>query len=447
MILIAYTKIKPIKSEKHLQQALDYILNPAKTYGKSYTYSFNCTMKNAVDQFRIQRVEAMKKGNNVAHHICQSFSPEDNINPEKAINMGIELMKRMYPGYQYVLATHVDRGHIHNHFLINAVSFDTHKKIVSNINSLKKMRKISDDICIENGLSIISPELKSHRDVLKLYIDEAVENANCFDDFLKQMRQFGYTIKMGKHIAFKGKNDSRFIRSESIGTAYTEFSIKKRLLNEYDSINRKRQIYDDKAVKMSQRKKLRKLIDFALKSASDYTDFLKIIQENEYAIKHGKHLAMKHISAKKFIRVESLGEDYSEDMLKLYFDNYAAFIKQKDVINDNKISRFILLKEHISNRYVSIANTNTIIKILNYLEKNDIRDFNQLLDRIEQLEAAASSKREKSNVLKELEKLNNIIFNIMQLDRNTIDMVGGTDYSKQKIIIKNQKDLDNYRQR
>ena len=104
---MAYMKIVPIKTNTHLQQVFDYIENPDKTEESVYVSSYLCDSRTALEDFReIQRL-AMKKGNNLAHHLIQSFSTEDNITPEKALEIGEEFMRRLFPDYQYVIAVHI----------------------------------------------------------------------------------------------------------------------------------------------------------------------------------------------------------------------------------------------------------------------------------------------------------------------------------------------------
>ncbi len=104
---MAYMKIVPIKTNTHLQQVFDYIENPDKTEESVYVSSYLCDYKTAVEDFREIYLLAMKKGNNLAHHLIQSFSTEDNITPEKALEIGEEFMRRLFPDYQYVIAVHI----------------------------------------------------------------------------------------------------------------------------------------------------------------------------------------------------------------------------------------------------------------------------------------------------------------------------------------------------
>ena len=127
---MAYVRIKPIKTGTYLQASIDYIENPDKTEEMLYIASYMCDTRSAAKDFaEIYRCCAMHKGNNLAHHIIQSYSPEDNVTPEMALAIAQELMRRMYPNYQYVVAIHTDREHLHAHIIVNAVDFENYRKL------------------------------------------------------------------------------------------------------------------------------------------------------------------------------------------------------------------------------------------------------------------------------------------------------------------------------
>jgi hypothetical protein len=295
------------------------------------------------------------------------------------MEIGMELMKRMYPQYQYVIATHIDREHIHNHIIVNAVNYETFRKLHSNKESLDEMRNISDRICKEQGLSVMSTNWKTHRERLRKAVDDAVKTANGFDEFLANMQAKGYEIKQGKYLAFKGIDDNSFMRMKSLGTAYSEQAVRTRIGNTENISNTKIHIYDDKAVKMSYRKRLRMNVDKALKSVDNFDDFLALMRSWNYEIKQGKHLAFRYATGKKFIRCDSLGDDYSEFMLRLFFDNPQEYKKLKDEIAEGKIGKLIKPQDEFVSRWQASHNVNVEIKMLNFLNENGIKNYNELL--------------------------------------------------------------------
>ena len=156
---MAYIKIFPIKVTD--KKALDYITNPDKTDEKLLVSSFGCSPETADLEFSMTREMAKKngmdKGNNLAFHLIQSFKPGE-VDAETAHRLGQQFAAEVLKGkYEYVISTHVDKKHIHNHIIFNAASFVDHHKYVSNKRSYHKLCRISNRICHENGLATSMP--------------------------------------------------------------------------------------------------------------------------------------------------------------------------------------------------------------------------------------------------------------------------------------------------
>ncbi len=152
---MAVTKIKPIKST--LSKALDYIQNPDKTDGKMLVSSFGCSYETADIEFGFTLAQAIDKGSNLAHHLIQSFEPGE-VDYEKAHEIGKQLADAVTKGqHEYVLTTHIDKGHIHNHIIFCAVNFVDYHKYNSNKRSYYGIRNMSDKLCRETGLSVVVP--------------------------------------------------------------------------------------------------------------------------------------------------------------------------------------------------------------------------------------------------------------------------------------------------
>ena len=197
---MAVTKIKPIKST--LSKALDYIENPDKTDDKMLVSSFGCSYETADIEFQMLLDQAFKKGNNLAHHLIQAFEPGETT-PEQAHEIGRQLADEVLQGkYPYVLTTHIDKGHLHNHIIFCAVDMVQQRKYISNRRSYAYIRRTSDRLCKENGLSVVKPgkdkgksyaewdaqrKGKSWKAKLKIAIDAAIPQAKDFDDFLRLM--------------------------------------------------------------------------------------------------------------------------------------------------------------------------------------------------------------------------------------------------------------------
>ena len=150
---MAVTKIKPIKNT--INKSIDYICNPHKTDECKYIYSENCFPETAATEFEIYLRQARDGGKILGRHLIQSFAVGETT-PEQAHEIGKRLAREILGGqYAYVMSTHVDRDHIHNHFVWCAVNLETNKRYISNKNSYHKIQQASDKICREFGLSVI----------------------------------------------------------------------------------------------------------------------------------------------------------------------------------------------------------------------------------------------------------------------------------------------------
>jgi hypothetical protein len=243
---MAVTKIKPVKSA--LKQRLEYIQNPAKTDGKMLVSSFGCSYETADIEFESTLSRALEKGNNLAHHLIQSFEPGEST-PEQAHEIGRRLADGITKRrHEYVLTTHTDKGHIHNHLIFCAASFIDYKKYVSNRKSYYAIRNFSDKLCKEYSLSVVTPgrdkgksyaEYAADRDggswksKLKTAIDTIIPQSKDFEDFLKRLESADYEIKRGKYISVRAPGQERFTRTKTLGADYTEESIIKRIAGEY----------------------------------------------------------------------------------------------------------------------------------------------------------------------------------------------------------------------
>ena len=239
---MAITKTHPIKST--LKAAIDYICDPGKTDGKLLVSSYGCTAETADIEFGWTRRHAIDKGYNLGRHLIQAFSPGE-VSPEEAHEIGMQLAKEILGGkYEFVLTTHVDKGHIHNHLIFNAVSFVDHKHYHSNKRSYHFIRRTSDRLCQEHGLSVIVPGQDkgksyiehtaakagtSYKARLKATIDRLIPISNDLEDLLSRLQHEGYEIKRGKYISCRASDQERFTRLKTLGVDYTEEAIRSRI--------------------------------------------------------------------------------------------------------------------------------------------------------------------------------------------------------------------------
>ena len=240
---MAVTKIKPIKST--LSKALDYIENPDKTDGKMLISSFGCSYETADIEFGYTLSQALDKGNNLAFHLIQSFAPGE-VDYEKAHEIGKQLADAVTKGqHEYVVTTHIDKGHIHNHIIFCAVNFVDHRKYNSNKRSYYGIRNMSDKLCRENGLSVVVPgkgsKGKSYAEYqaektgtswkgkLKIAVDALIPQVSSFEELLTRLQAAGYEIKPGKYVSCRAPGQERFTRLKTLGADYTEEAIRERI--------------------------------------------------------------------------------------------------------------------------------------------------------------------------------------------------------------------------
>ena len=256
---MAVTKIKAIRGT--LSKAIAYILNPEKTDEKLLVSSYGCASETATREFEWTRKIAEQKGMNpvriIARHVIQSFEIGE-VTPELAHEIGKQFADEILGGkYEYVLTTHIDKDHVHNHLIFNAVDFVDYHAYKSYKRIYYDMREVSDRLCKENGLSVIPPsqnkgmgykeytEAKrgtSWKQKLKQTIDRLVITAKDYDDFLRLMQEAGYEIKTGKYISFRAEGQERFTRSKTIGENYTEERIKERIAGRTPRRNRRQTV-------------------------------------------------------------------------------------------------------------------------------------------------------------------------------------------------------------
>ena len=239
---MAVTKTHPIKST--LKAAIDYICNPNKTDGKLLVSAFGCAAETADIEFEWTRRHSIDKSTHLGRHLIQAFEPGE-VSPEEAHEIGLQLAKEILGGkYEFVLTTHIDKGHIHNHLIFNAVSFTDYKHYHSNKRSYHEIRRISDRLCKEHGLSVIVPGRDkgmsyiehqstqngtSYKAKLKVAIDRLIPVSSSLEDLLVRLQREGYAIKQGKYISVRAPDQERFTRLKTLGADYTEEAVVSRI--------------------------------------------------------------------------------------------------------------------------------------------------------------------------------------------------------------------------
>jgi len=247
---MAYTRIHAIKAT--VDKSIAYICNPGKTDGELYVSSFGCSAKTAHLEFAFANGKNIKTGDNLAHHLIQSFAPGE-VSFEEAHQIGTELADKLLGGkYSYVIATHIEKDHVHNHIIFCATDNIEHKKYNTCKKSYYNIRKLSDELCKEHQLSTIVPcqqrgkkhteweaakNGKSWKDKLRRDIDAIIKLSISYEDFIRLIRLKGYEVKGEEiggslsYISFRPAGAERFVRGSdrSLGHSYTRESIKERI--------------------------------------------------------------------------------------------------------------------------------------------------------------------------------------------------------------------------
>ena len=342
--IMAITKIRHIT--KTLKKAIDYICSEKKTDDGVLISSFACAAETADLEFELTNRKYNRPGEYLAHHLIQSFKPGE-VTPEEAHQIGMEWAQSVLGGqYEFVLSTHVDRGHIHNHLIFNSTSFVTGRKYNDCRRTLRYRRRESDRICKEHGLSVI------------------VE------------------------------------RSGRRGAGYYEYEHKKR--------------------GTSWKEKIRTAIDEAVDKASDWDEFITIMELKGCDCERNKNgtLKFKMLGQERFVRVDTLGEKYAEDIIRDRIkrkDFYRTHTEDKEEKQKKSRSRKrgISLIVDLQNsmqtrsagyrRAVELSNVNQLFKTIAFLEKNNLFNYDDFLQRYDSAKTKYDEIRQEMKPLEEKE--------------------------------------------
>ena len=259
--LIALHKNKGKSVAACLKSRTDYAQNPDKTNKGELVSSYECSPLTADEEFMLSKrqYELMtgrrQKSDVIAYQIRQSFKPGE-ITAEEANKVGYELAMRFTKGkYAFIVATHTDREHIHNHIIYNSTALDSTRKFRDFLLSGLAVQRLSDLICLEHQLSVIEikpyrerqkrtlyPPKESNRDRLCGVIDTILtEKPKDYEDFLQGLEQQGYEVKRGKYTSVKGARQKRFIRFRTLGAGYSEEELKAVISGEAEHHPRQKQ--------------------------------------------------------------------------------------------------------------------------------------------------------------------------------------------------------------
>ena len=372
---MAATRIIPLHVNKGksvakcLSDRTDYYENEKKTESGKYISSYECDPKTCDKEFLLAKREyqhirgAESKRNVIAYQIRQSFKPGE-VTPEEANRIGYETAMRWTKGkHAFVVATHTDKAHIHNHIVYNSTTLDCERKWKNFFFSTYALQRVSDLVCLEHGLSVITPRVLSERgkyknpiftgslrDAIRVDIENVLKNnPKSFADLLSNLAAMDYEIKQGKVISLRKKGFKRFLRIDTLGPQYTEANIKRRIFGEEVAV-------DDPVKKR----------DFNL-----VLDIQKIIEKNKGANyeRWAKRYNLKQV-AKAICFIHEHGIKSISDLIK-YTDDAS---KRFDELNESmkkKQKRLEVISEtkrHIAN-YAKTRETYAAYKRAGYSKK------------------------------------------------------------------------------
>lgn len=381
---MAYVKRTAIKTT--LNKSLDYITNPKKTNDNILISANNCFIKSELTYKKMQETKKnfSKTDGILGIHFMQSFKPNEIQDLDMAHEIGKKWGDKFLKEHEYILATHIDKDHIHNHIICNSVNYVNGKKYLKNDKELQSIRDYSDEVLKEYGLSIIEPNKKnrsksykewksskeniSWKDKIKIDINETIKEVKTYEEFIEKMKEKGYELKYGnvKYNSFKHKDMGRATRGKTIGYDYTEESIKKRIKN----LEYARKTLDEKDnFQISPQYKTKKYSNNKYKYIHSI-DF-KYRQNTIYNYRYQQNKENREEN-RKDSRIEQLIEKYK-------ISNIQELVEKEKAIN----KAVTMKKEEYNKRVKLMKNYETIFN--NYLENKDteeIKDIKEFKEKI-----------------------------------------------------------------
>ena len=411
-----------------IRQVMAYATNPDKTEKQFYTTGINCEIEDAVKQMQFVKIFYGKENGILAFHAYQSFN-EGEVTPEIAHEIGVRLAEEMWGDrFQVVVSTHLNTKHLHNHFIINSVSFKDGKKYYSNLTNTALLRKTSDEICEEYGLSVLKEKTcksginfenfykKSMRDsdyykFAKEDIDYAIEHSWTYKEFLKRLKEMGYEVYFrANKISVRMYPHKRNIRIErAFGEEYSIENIKNKICSRYPSREEviKPKTYDKRLLYKGSVKKLKKpkgiialyyyycyLLKVYPKKKLNYKLTPKMRAEVKKMDKYSEQIRfICKYELETINDVENLKEQKKEELQKILNTRNRLYYKRQKV--DNESEKDVVTKEIISVTSV-LQKVRKEIKLCDEIVDNTDRMKKQ----IKQREEKEQNKEQKKKVRK-----------------------------------------------
>lgn len=426
---MAYVKRHPTNN---LKTSINYIKNKDKT-DELLTYEHNLPSSDTneiVDMMNLTKEKYKKIDGIQGHHFIQSFKHDEDITLVQAHQVGKEWSEKFLNDYEFVLATHKDKNHIHNHIIINSVNIKNGQKYLKNDKELNQIRILSDEVCQAHNLSIIKPLEKnklivgnnksygewkmqqeniSWKDKIKIDIDETILKSDSYEEFIEQMQEKDYELRYGeeyKYNSFEHFDIGKRIRGRTLGNGYTEKEIKTRILNKEHEEQEQRIFNEAKYFVngISNKEIVSADIDLSILEVTTYEEFINTMQEKNYQLRYGenyKHNSFKHSEMKRAVRGQTIGYEYTETKIKervatnkLLQENRS----KKETIEIQK--QEIFSKRYVNNKFKYLKSSRSTIqmstiqkqkiaerrkamqinRVAEFLDTHEIIDVTQYLD-------------------------------------------------------------------
>lgn len=273
---------KKTSSHGGLKKSIDYIKNPEKTDNGILIDGYNCTPENAYNEFLTIKELRENDTGVMAHHFTQNFDPNDNITPERALELGKELAENKFKGHQVIIATHIDKNHIHNHLIVNSVNYETGQKLINNNKLLEQLKSFSDKQCERENLNIVDRKKKSKEFDYGIYdkkkyevitraikgerqsyiydianaVDRNIKMSKSKEEFIENMEKEGYKVKWSdtrKYVTYEDKEGQK-VRDSNLAKTFNEENFKKEEMLKQFEKNKQDFKEDKKEIKVDQDK-------------------------------------------------------------------------------------------------------------------------------------------------------------------------------------------------
>lgn len=401
---------KKTNSKSGLKKIINYIEDPKKTLDGKLIDGYNCTPENSYEEFiTVKELRKNDKGV-MAHHFTQNFNPNDNITPEKALELGKELVEQNFQGHQVIIATHTDKEHIHNHFIVNSVNYKTGLKLINNNNLLEQLKTYSDLQCKRENLSIvdrnkqskefdygiydknkyevitkaIKGERKSYILNTALTVDKVLATAVSKEQFISEMQKVGYSVKWSdtrKNITYED-NEGHKVRSSNLEKTFKEEKFNKdNMIKQIESnmereklemLKQEEELRKEEELKKKQEKKKRKESQPRRKinvNKKEILSEIKTLEDNKMTFNRLKtYLVTNKTKVENIIRNNKDNENYIE----MYKKNIKELKEEKKDLGIFKFKEKHIIDEKINRANEEINRIKNNLFSLEEIEKNKL---------------------------------------------------------------------------